>query len=459
MKKLWGGRFAEQTNPAVEAFHSSVAFDARLTEQDITGSLAHAKMLCAVGLLSESEYVAIRDGLQGILADFRAGTFALDPAAEDVHMNVEAELTRRIGPTAGKLHTARSRNDQVSLDLRLFLYEACGVVREHLDGFLTELCGLASKHLDTAMPGYTHLQRAQPITLAHHLMAWAQMLRRDRMAFDRLSGEVNISPLGSGALAGTTFAIDRAMVADELGMAGITQNSLDGVADRDGACDFLYHCARCMAHVSRMCEEIILWNTAEFGFITLSDAYATGSSMMPQKKNPDVAELARGKTGRVYGDLIALLTVIKGLPLAYNKDMQEDKEAVFDAYDTLTAVLGLMPPMLATATFNAERMQAAALGGFSNATDLADYVAAKGVPFRQAHEVSGKLVALCLGRGCTLMELSMDDFKVACDVIEEDIYEAISLKQCLSHRSLPGGPAPREVERQVAEMLKSIGKV
>ena len=450
--KLWGGRFAGETDQAAGDFHSSIRFDQRLYREDITGSLAHARMLAAQGIISQGEAERIVGGLEELLAEIEAGQISFDIEAEDIHMNVEQLLTAKIGEAGKKLHTARSRNDQVALDLRLYLRGQCGEISSLLRALITGLLDLAEQHTQTLMPGYTHLQKAQPITFAHHLLAYGEMFRRDTGRFSDAKARMNESPLGSGALAGTGFPIDREMTARELGFDRPTLNSLDGVSDRDFALEFLFAAAMAMMHLSRFCEEIILWSSYEFGVITLADAYSTGSSIMPQKKNPDMAELIRGKTGRVYGDLLALLTVMKGLPLAYNKDMQEDKEAVFDAADTLGACLKVFTPMLATMTVRKERMAADLRQGFLNATDAADYLAERGLPFREAHRVSGRLVRLAEQRGCTLEELSLADFQAESPLFAADIFTAISLENALAKRKSQGGPAPEAAAVAIAQL-------
>jgi len=452
--KLWGGRFRKDTAKIVEEFHSSLSFDHRLYRQDIRGSIAHARMLAAVGLLTQDEADKIIEGLTGILEDIEAGRLSFE-GAEDIHTYIEKLLTERIGEAGKKLHTARSRNDQVALDLRLYLKEEIAEISYLLHRLQEVLVNLAQVHLNTVMPGYTHLQRAQPVTLAHHLLAYFEMLERDQGRLTDCLKRLDVSPLGSGALAGTTLPIDREMVARELGFKGVTANSLDAVGDRDFALEFLAAASLLMMHLSRLAEEIILWSTEEFGFLELDDAYTTGSSMMPQKKNPDVAELVRGKTGRVYGHLVGLLTVLKGLPLAYNKDLQEDKEAVFDTVDTLKGCLAALAPLLATAKFNTQRMREAAEGGFSNATDVAEYLARKGVPFREAHSIVGALVLRCLERGCRLQDLSLEEFRAFSPLFGEDIYHHLSVEASLERRDVPGGPAPQAV-KQALERAREI---
>ncbi|OGB95495.1 MAG: argininosuccinate lyase, partial [candidate division NC10 bacterium RBG_16_65_8] len=406
-KKAWGGRFSTGTNKQVESFTASIDFDRRLAPHDIAGSIAHARMLGKCGILTKAEAEKIVGGLEEIREEITRGEFHFDPALEDIHMHVERRLTDKIGEVGGKLHTARSRNDQVALDLRLYLREAIQAIREGIRILQKVFAAKAEVHLNTVMPGYTHVQRAQPILLAHHLMAYFEMLQRDRERFADCLRRVNVLPLGAGALAGTTLPIDPAYVAKLLDFPAVAANSEDAVSDRDFAVEFLSCCAILAMHISRFAEEVVLWASAEFGFIELPDAFATGSSIMPQKKNPDVAELARGKTGRVYGDLVSLLTVLKGLPLSYNRDLQEDKEPVFDAADTIRRMLDVLPPMLQAINFRAERMRAAAAEGFLNATDIADYLVTKGIPFREAHEIVGRIVRHCLQTGERLEALSL----------------------------------------------------
>ncbi|OLN32356.1 argininosuccinate lyase [Desulfosporosinus metallidurans] len=443
--KLWGGRFEKTTDAMVEDFHSSIRFDQRLYKQDILGSIAHARMLGSVGVISEEEANHLMAGLTEILDDIQAGKVEFEIGAEDIHMNVEKLLTERIGPVGKKLHTGRSRNDQVALDLRLYLREEIDHTKNLVEQLLQTLLQLAEEHLETWMPGYTHLQKAQPITLAHHLMAYVQMFLRDLGRLKDTRKRLNSSPLGSGAMAGTTFPLDREKVAAELGFDGVTLNSLDGVSDRDFALEFLAAASILMMHLSRMCEELVLWSSGEFRFISMDDGYSTGSSIMPQKKNPDVAELVRGKTGRVYGDLVALLTVMKGLPLAYNKDMQEDKEQVFDAVDTIQKCLLVVEPMLRTMQVHRDTMAWGAKGGFTNATDLADYLAKKGVPFREAHELVGRIVLHCSKQGIGLEELSLSDYQELSPIFEDDLFEAIGIEHCVRARKIAGGPSPETV--------------
>jgi argininosuccinate lyase len=448
--KLWGGRFTKGTDKVVEDFHSSISFDQRMYRQDIRGSMAHAGMLGRQGIISVAEADAIIAGLQGILDDIEAGRVEFEVGAEDIHMNIEKLLTERVGDVGRKLHTARSRNDQVALDVRMYLKTEIQETKSLLFKLLTTLVDLAELHTETVMPGYTHLQRAQPITLGHHLMAYFQMFQRDVDRLNDCYKRTDLMPLGSGALAGTTFPLDRPSVAVELGFAGITQNSLDGVSDRDFAIEYCAAASMIMMHLSRFCEEIILWSSTEFRFIELDDAYSTGSSIMPQKKNPDVAELVRGKTGRVYGDLMALLTVMKSLPLAYNKDMQEDKEALFDAIDTVKGCLLVFAPMVQTMRVRKDNMAKAARGGFTNATEVADYLAKKGIPFRKAHEIVGKLVLECIQKGKSLDELDLAEYKEASDVIKDDIFDAINIEKCVAARKVAGGPAPAAVAEAIS---------
>ena len=450
--KLWSGRFGKDTDALVNDFNASIQFDQRLYKEDITGSMAHAKMLGATGIISAADAEAIVAGLQSILADIEAGKVEFTADNEDIHMNVEALLTQRIGDAGKRLHTGRSRNDQVALDFRMYVREKIPVIVEQLLELETVLCRQAKKYQTAVMPGYTHLQRAQPISFAQHLMAYAAMLARDVTRLEDCRERLNLCPLGSGALAGTTYPIDRFMTARDLGFAGPMGNSLDGVSDRDYALEFLSALSILMMHLSRFSEEVILWCSWEFKFIELDDAYATGSSIMPQKKNPDVAELVRGKTGRVYGDLVTLLTMMKGLPLAYNKDMQEDKEPVFDAVDTVEMCLPVFAAMLDTMTVRTDNMRKAAGHGFINATDCADYLTKKGMPFRDAYTVTGHLVAQCTAAGKTLEELTLPELKAASDLFEEDVYDALNLENCMALRASYGGPAVAETTRQIAEM-------
>ena len=457
--KLWGGRFQQNTDKTMEGFHSSIAFDARLYKQDILGSITHARMLGKQGIIPPKDAERIIAGLKELLKDIEGGRVTFDPAAEDIHMNVETLLTQRIGEAGKKLHTGRSRNDQVALDMRMFIKEGCVLIQDRLKDLCGLLVSLAKEHTETFMSGYTHLQKAQPITLAHHLMAYFEMFMRDITRLSDCAKRVDFMPLGSGALAGSTYPLDREAVAEELKFGAITRSSIDAVSDRDFVIEFLASASLVMMHLSRFCEEIILWSTQEFGFIELSDAYATGSSIMPQKKNPDSAELIRGKTGRVYGALVTLLTVMKGLPLAYNKDMQEDKEAAFDALDTVGGCLMIFTAMLKTAAFKTRKMADAALGGFSNATDGADYLAKKGMPFRDAHEIMGKLVLLCIDKKTDLLSLPLKEYQRFSLLFTEDVYDALSLKSCVKRRKVPGGPAPEAVKKHIAQaegLLKDL---
>ncbi|MBE5800915.1 MAG: argininosuccinate lyase [Clostridiales bacterium] len=458
MAKLWAGRFEKPTNALLDDFQSSIPFDQRLLECDVTGSIAHATMLGEQGILTMEDSKQIVAGLEDILADYRAGKLAIDMGAEDVHMFVEALLTERIGDAGKRLHTGRSRNDQVALDVRMYALQANTQVKALLMKLCQLLLDLAQEHKHTVMPGYTHLQKAQPITLAFHLMAYFQMFKRDVQRFENAYDEADVMPLGSGALAGTTYPLNRERVAELLGFSEVTDNALDGVSDRDFLLSFLSAASICMMHLSRFCEELILWSTNEFSTAIMDDGFATGSSIMPQKKNPDACELTRGKTGRVYGDLMALLTVMKGLPLAYNKDMQEDKEAFFDAYDTLMKCLPTFTEMLRTVSFKKDEMEKSAGLGFTNATDLADYLVGKGLPFRDAHHVSGSLVGKCVKENRALDDLSLEELRAAHPAFEEDIYEAISLSACVERRSLRGGPAPSAVEDSIQRGLKWMAK-
>ncbi|WP_294487174.1 argininosuccinate lyase [uncultured Ruminococcus sp.] len=454
--KMWAGRFTKEVDERVNDFNSSISFDHRMYKQDIEGSIAHATMLGECGIIDIEESRKIVEGLKSILADIDSGKLQFDPTAEDVHMFVEAELTARLGDTGKRLHTARSRNDQVALDIRMNLRvevdEITALVRELENTILN----MAEKHLTTVMPGYTHMQRAQPITFAHHLMAYANMLLRDLGRLEDCKKRLNIMPLGSGALASTTYPINRQRVCDLLGFDEITQNSLDGVSDRDFCIELASAISILMMHLSRFSEEIIMWCSWEFKFVELDDAYATGSSIMPQKKNPDVTELIRGKTGRVYGDLNTLLVMMKGIPLAYNKDMQEDKEAVFDAVDTVKLCLKTFIPMLETMTVLKDNMRNAAAKGFINATDCADYLVKKGMPFRDAYKITGTLVHTCIELGCTLETLPLEEYKKLTENFAEDVYDAISLDTCVMQRKAAGGPAPESVKAQIAYVREKL---
>jgi len=454
--KMWEGRFSKALDSRVNDFNSSIRFDCRMYREDIEGSVAHATMLGKCGIIKESEAALICKTLLEILADIEEGRLDFDPEAEDIHMFVESVLTARIGDCGKRLHTSRSRNDQVALDIRMYLKKEIQNVKALVLDLLAIVAKQAKKYADTVMSGYTHLQRAQPVTLGHYLSAYGQMLMRDVVRLEETFKHTNISPLGSCALAGTTYPIDRAFVAAQLGFDGVTENSMDGVSDRDFVLEFAFDLSTLMMHLSRFSEEIILWCSSEYGFIELDDAYSTGSSIMPQKKNPDIAELVRGKTGRVYGDLTTLLTVMKGLPLAYNKDMQEDKEAIFDALDTAKMCLSLFIPMLDTLTVRENVLRAAAARGFINATDCADYMVKKGLPFRSAYKIVGQLVAYCIAHDKTLETLSLAEYKALSDVFEADVYDAIDLATCVAERKCHGGPAHDSVMHQIALMEEFI---
>lgn len=453
MEKMWAGRFNKALDKQADDFNSSIHFDSRMYKQDIKGSIAHAAMLAKQGIIDSSDVELITSELSNILSDIESGKLEIDQAAEDIHMFIEAELTKRIGDTGKKLHTARSRNDQVALDIRLYLKDESVEITKLLKVLIKEIVDKATLHKYTIMPGYTHLQRAQPITFAHLLLAYAMMFLRDTERIKDAVKRMNLSPLGSCALAGTTYNTDRKLVSEILGFDGITMNSIDGVSDRDFCIELISAYATIMMHLSRFSEEIILFSSWEFKFIELDDSYTTGSSIMPQKKNPDIPELVRGKTGRVYGDLMAILTVLKGLPLAYNKDMQEDKEAVFDAVDTVKKCLNVFPPMIAGMKILSENMLAAAKGGFINATDFADYLTKKGLPFRTAYKISGQAVAYCIEKGIVLDKLSPDEFKKFSELVENDVYNAIDLHTCVEKRISDGGTGFASVEKQI-EYLK-----
>lgn len=459
--KLWGGRFSKNTDSEVNDFNSSIRFDQRMYRQDILGSIAHAKMLGKCNIIPPEDSELIVKTLGEILDDVENGKIEFMVDAEDIHMNIETILTSRIGDAGKRLHTGRSRNDQVALDIRMYLKDEIEEIKEMLVSLEKTLLDIAGKNLDTIMPGYTHLQKAQPITLAHHTMAYFEMFKRDIERLCDVYKRTNVMPLGSGALAATTYPLDREFVAKELGFDSITLNSLDGVSDRDFVIELASALSILIMHLSRYCEELILWNTNEFQFIEMDDACSTGSSIMPQKKNPDVAELIRGKSGRVYGDLVSILTTMKGLPLAYNKDMQEDKECIFDAIDTIKLCVPVFEKMIATMKINKDNMHRGAGGGFTNATDAADYLVKKGMPFRQAHEVIGKMVAYALDTNKALSEFTMEEFKKCSEIIEEDIYEAIDLGTCVNERSVTGGPAKEAVQKAIAagaEFVNSIDK-
>ena len=456
MEKLWTGRSAGALDEFADKLNSSIGVDSRMYKEDIAGSIAHAGMLAKCGIIAPAEGAEIIEGLGGILADLESGALKIDPAAEDIHSFVETELTARIGDAGKKLHTARSRNDQVALDTRLYLKGECEKTAALIKDVISALCHVAEANEQTIMPGYTHLQRAQPVTLAHHLLAYGMMLARDIGRIeDAKARMMSACPLGSAALAGTTHPIDRAMTAAELGFDGYCLNSMDGVSDRDYCVELCAALSVLMMHLSRLSDELILWSSWEFKFIELSDQFTTGSSIMPQKKNSDMAELVRGKTGRVYGDLTTLLVMLKGLPLAYNKDMQEDKEAVFDAFDTAELCLAVFAPMIATMKVNADNMLSAAKGGYINATDLADYLAKKGVPFRTAYKLTGQIVAACAADGKALEDLTLEEYKAYSDVFEADLYEEISLQTCVAKRVSAGGASPANIAAQL-EYLRGV---
>ena len=454
--KLWAGRFQKETDSRINDFNSSISFDSRMAEQDIQGSVAHATMLGATGIISPEDAKAIITGLGEILNDLKTGALTIDPSCEDIHTFVEAELTARIGDAGKRLHTARSRNDQVATDLRLWLRQALTGLKGQLTQLVEVLCDQAEQHTATVMPGYTHLQRAQPITFGQHLMAYAAMFLRDITRLQNATQGLNQCPLGSGALAGTTYPIDRKQTATLLDFDGPCLNSMDGVSDRDFCIEAAAALSIIIVHLSRFSEEIILWCSWEFKFIELDDAFSTGSSIMPQKKNPDIAELVRGKSGRVFGSLITLLTIMKGLPLAYNKDMQEDKEAIFDAVDTVRLCLESFTPMIQTMTVLPQNMRAAAAKGFINATDCADYLVGKGLPFRDAYKITGQLVACCIAEGETLETLSLEQYRKFSPLFEQDVYAAISLERCVAGRTSEGGPAPESVKRQIVQAREQL---
>jgi len=450
MAKMWAGRTSGVTDSAADDFNSSIRFDCRLYREDIVGSMAHAAMLAAKGILSQQDADALIDGLQGILNDLDDGTLAFDWTAEDIHMFVEQVLTERLGEVGKKLHTARSRNDQVALDMRLHLRHESDALAGQLKGLIAAVVKVAEENKTAIMPGYTHLQRAQPILFSHHILAYAMMLLRDLDRLRDCRRRIDVSPIGACALAGTTYDTDRQMEAKMLGFSAVARNSIDAVSDRDFCVELLSALSLLMMHLSRLSEELILWTSWEFRFVTLSDAFTTGSSIMPQKKNSDMAELVRGKTGRVYGDLMALLTMLKGLPLAYDKDMQEDKEAVFDALDTVKMCLNVFTPMLEGMTVHADTMYRAAQSGFINATDLADYLVRKGLPFRSAYKISGELVSECIRNGQVLETLTLETYRRYSELIEDDVYAAIDLQTCVRTRISEGGTSPDSVEKQIA---------
>ncbi len=457
MDKMWAGRFSKALNKEADDFNSSLHFDCKMFRQDITGSIAHAQMLAKQGIITQNDCEEIIDGLAGILDDILSGKLTFDSDAEDIHMFIEAELTARKGDVGKRLHTARSRNDQVAVDIRLYLRDEAEKVNDLLYSLIEVIKDKAAENQDAILPGYTHLQRAQPITFAHHLLAYAQMFIRDALRLQDAVKRMNYSPLGSCALSGTTYNTDREFEAEKLNFYGIMQNSIDGVSDRDFCVELMSCFSIIMMHLSRFSEEIILWSSWEFKFVELDDSYTTGSSIMPQKKNPDMAELVRGKTGRVYGDLFALLTTLKGIPLAYNKDMQEDKEAIFDAIDNTKLCISVFSDMLATVTVKPERMLIAAKGGFINATDCADYLVKQGLPFRDAYKVVGSLVAYCIDNGKTLDELTLGEFKEFSPVFDDGVYRAIDLWECVNQRKVIGGPGEDSVKLQI-EKLKEIIK-
>lgn len=449
MAQLWGGRFTKQTDDLVKKFNDSLPFDRRLYRQDIRGSITHAAMLGRQGIISDREMRAIVDGLSGILSDIESGKLQFSDQYEDIHSYVEANLIDRIGDAGKKLHTGRSRNDQVALDMKMYVRDQIDEIRGLLKDFLSEILVIMQEHIDTFMPGFTHLQKAQPVTLAHHMGAYFEMFRRDRERLLDIQKRCDRCPLGSGALAGTTYPLDRDFTAKELGFDGPCRNSMDGVSDRDYLIEFLDALAICQMHLSRFSEEIIIWNSNEYRFVELDDAYSTGSSIMPQKKNPDIAELVRGKTGRVYGALTSILTTMKGIPLAYDKDMQEDKEMTFDAIDTIKIELPLFTDMIKTMKFRKNVMEASAKKGFTNATDAADYLVKKGVPFRDAHGIIGRLVLYCIEKDKALDDLTLDEFRKFSARFDDDIYEAISLKTCVEKRLTAGAPSHKAMEEEI----------
>lgn len=451
MMKLWGGRFTKETNQLVHNFNASLSFDQKFYKQDIDGSIAHVNMLAKQGIVTNEERFVILNGLESIKSDIENGTLEISPEYEDIHSFVEATLIERIGDTGKKLHTGRSRNDQVALDMKLYIRDEIGETDALLKELLAVILKIMKENVETYMPGFTHLQKAQPVTVAHHFGAYFEMFRRDRSRLHDIRERMNYCPLGAGALAGTTYPLDREFTAELLNFKGATSNSMDSVSDRDYIIELLSALSTIMMHLSRFSEEIIVWNTNEYRFIELDDAYSTGSSIMPQKKNPDIAELVRGKTGRVYGALMSILTTMKGLPLAYNKDMQEDKELTFDAIDTTKGCIALFTGMIDTMTFNKPVMEASAKNGFTNATDAADYLVNHGIPFRDAHGIIGKLVLMCIDKGISLDELPLEDYKSVSPVFENDIYEAISLKTCVEKRLTKGAPGPKAMLDAISE--------
>ncbi len=447
--KLWGGRFTKETDKLVNNFNASISFDQKFYRQDVRGSIAHAKMLGATGIISSEESRQIIEGLEGILADIENGTLTISDEYEDIHTFMEATLIDRIGDAGKKLHTGRSRNDQVALDMRLYTRDEVRNVNHEVKELMAVILRIMKENTNTYMPGFTHLQKAQPVTVAHHFGAYFEMFKRDRSRLDDIYKRMNYCPLGAGALAGTTYPLDRQMTARLLEFDGPTLNSMDSVSDRDYVIEFLSALSTIMMHLSRFSEEICIWNSNEYKFIELDDAYSTGSSIMPQKKNPDIAELVRGKTGRVYGALMSILTTMKGIPLAYNKDMQEDKELTFDAIDTVKGCVSLFKGMIDTMKFNPARMEDSAKKGFTNATDAADYLVKKGVPFRDAHGYIGQLVLTCIDKGISLDELPLEEYKAVCPVFENDVYDAISLKTCVEKRLTLGAPGPDVMEHVI----------
>src|SRR5512143_3773956 len=453
-RKPWGGRFTEATNRLVEEFTASIPYDWRLYPYDITGSRAHAAMLAKTGIITKKEAVRIIRGLDDILREITDGSFPFSVELEDIHMNIENRLIKKIGPVGGKLHTARSRNDQVALDIRMYLRDEIAGIHDQLRTVQKALVQLAEKNRGVALPGYTHLQRAQPVLLGHHLLAYYEMFERDRGRLEDCFSRVNVMPLGAGALAGTVLPIDRDFVAKQLAFSGLCENSMDAVSDRDFAIEFVAACAQIMMHLSRLSEELVIWSSSEFGFITISDAFTTGSSIMPQKKNPDVAELTRGKTGRVYGNLMALLTLMKGLPLAYNRDMQEDKEPIFSAAETVTLSLSVFIEMLKGISIHKETMRKAAEDGFITATDLADYLVRKGMPFRKAHEVVGRAVLRATELGCGLVDMPIGEYTKLSSLIHEDVYDALSVEASVKRRTSYGGTAPANLRKRLTVLKK-----
>ncbi len=456
-EKTWGGRFKEEVDELVDRFNASIGFDRALYKEDIEGSIAHCKALAKAGVLTEEESGQIVHALEEIRTELDKGPYPNEDQFEDIHTLVERALVDKVGQVGEKLHTARSRNDQVALDMRLYVRNASGRVMSLIQEVRKALVMQAEDNLDVILPGYTHLQRAQPVLLAHHLMAYYEMLKRDWQRFEDGLKRINVLPLGSAALAGTTFPLDRKFIAEQLGFEGISANSMDAVSDRDFVLEFLFDCSMVMMHLSRLAEEIVLWSTQEFGFIEIPDAFCTGSSIMPQKKNPDLAELLRGKTGRVYGHLIALLTVMKGLPLSYNKDMQEDKEGLFDTVRTVEICLEVAARLMSEVSFNKKRMEAAAAQGYLVATDLADYLVRKGVPFRRSHEIVGRIVLKCIEKGIELHQLALEEMKGICSEIDEDVYDWLDVRKSIGRRTLEGGTAPEAVRNAIQEAKQELG--